>query len=305
MRLLRAAVPLVIVLLGSAAPMRAQDGVTAADIERLQTGISDATRDVTQLRSRDAALASELQGQLDDLRDEVTALRVKLRKNEATSRSDYSDLHDRIERVRARARGDESAVPTPGSKSPAPPATPAPAGSKSSTGSAPRSSDRQIPSGTEMDVRLQQPLSSRTAQPEATFEATTVVDLRKEERVLIPAGTVVRGVVRAVNKAGRLDRKGSLDLAFDQITVAGRTYPMRATVTKAIESEGIRGDVPKIGVGAGVGAILGGILGGFKGALAGIVIGGGGVVAATEGQDVELPSGTVLRIRLDSGLTVD
>jgi hypothetical protein len=50
--------------------------------------------------------------------------------------------------------------------------------------------------------------------------------------------------------------------------------------------------------------IIGGILGGVKGALAGILIGGGGTIAATEGKDVELPAGTVLRVRLDSGLNL-
>jgi hypothetical protein len=37
-----------------------------------------------------------------------------------------------------------------------------------------------------------------------------------------------------------------------------------------------------------------------KGALAGILIGGGGIVAATEGKEIELPQGTVLRVRIDS-----
>jgi hypothetical protein len=128
--------------------------------------------------------------------------------------------------------------------------------------------------------------------------------LSEGNRVIIPAGSVLRGVVSSVNKAGRVERKGSMTLAFDQVTVRGRNYPIRATVTQAIESEGIKGETGKIGAGAGVGAIIGGILGGFKGALAGILIGGGGTIAATEGKDVDLPAGTVLRIRLDSGLDV-
>jgi len=88
------------------------------------------------------------------------------------------------------------------------------------------------------------------------------------------------------------------------VRVNGRDYPIRATVTQAIESEGIKGETTKIGAGAGVGAIIGGILGGAKGALAGIVIGGGGTLAATEGKDVEVAAGTVLRVRLDSGLNL-
>jgi hypothetical protein len=156
--------------------------------------------------------------------------------------------------------------------------------------------------GTEFDVRLQTPLSSSTAQVEDRFEATTMVDLMDGERVLVPAGSLMRGVISSVTKAGRLERKGSLTVSFDQITVHGRTYPMRGTVTQALESEGIKGEVGKIGAGAGVGAVIGGILGGFKGAIAGILIGGGGTIAATEGKDVELPAGTVLRVNLDSPL---
>jgi hypothetical protein len=84
------------------------------------------------------------------------------------------------------------------------------------------------------------------------------------------------------------------------MTIDGRDYPIRATVTQALESSGVRGEAGKIGTGAGVGAIIGGILGGFKGALAGILIGGGGTIAATEGKDVTLPPGTILRVRLDT-----
>ncbi|HVB38594.1 MAG TPA: hypothetical protein VND92_08650, partial [Vicinamibacterales bacterium] len=87
-----------------------------------------------------------------------------------------------------------------------------------------------------------------------------------------------------------------------RITINGVTYQMRGAVTEA--SEGIGGEKAKIGTGAGVGAIIGGLLGGFKGALAGILIGGGGMVAATPGKDVELPAGTILRVRIDSPLTV-
>jgi hypothetical protein len=162
----------------------------------------------------------------------------------------------------------------------------------------------EVPSGTDLDVRLERELSSGTAQVEDRFTATTVVDLYQGNDVLIPAGSTLRGVVSSVNKATRTDRKGSLTVAFDQITVHGKAYPMHATVQQALESEGIKGEAAKIGAGAGVGAILGGILGGGKGALLGILIGGGGTIAATEGKDVTLPAGTVLRVRLDQLLQI-
>ena len=163
----------------------------------------------------------------------------------------------------------------------------------------------EIPVSTEFDVRLQNPLSSRTAQVEDRFEATTMVDLQDEKgHVLVPAGAVMRGTVTSVTKATRLERKGSLTVSFDRLTVEHQSYPIRATVSQAIESEGIKGEAGKIGAGAGVGAIIGGILGGAKGALAGILVGGGGTIAATEGKDVELAPGTTLRVRMDSPLVV-
>lgn len=272
----------------------AQVNVTNADIQRLQDNVYDASLDVSRVRSRDASLASQLERELDEARDETVYLKVKLRKNEPIRRSEYSDLRDRIENLRSRARGDSTgrrAAPAGREEAPT-------SGARRATGSS------EIAVGTELDVRLQRALGSATAQVEDRFEATTLVDLRDGDRVLVPAGSVMRGIVSSVTKAGRIERKGSLTVAFDRITVHGRSYPIRATVSQALESEGIKGEAGKIGAGAGVGAIIGAILGGTKGALAGILIGGGGTIAATEGKDVELPPGTILRVRLDSGLTL-
>jgi hypothetical protein len=139
---------------------------------------------------------------------------------------------------------------------------------------------------------------------EDRFEATSLADLTIDGRVLVPAGAVFRGIVSSVEPATRTNRTARLTVSFDQMTVGGRAYPIRATVTQALEGEGIKGEAGRIGVGAGAGAILGGILGGFKGALAGILIGGGGTIAATEGKEVDLPQGTVLRARFDSPVTM-
>jgi hypothetical protein len=287
--------------LGVSGPAAAQSNVTSADIQRLQDNIYDASRDIAQVRSRDQTLASQLQAELDDARDEATYLKVKLRRNEPIARSEYSEVRDRIENIRSRARGDSAGGYTP----PAGSASEPPRTDASRPASTAGRSQNEIPVGTEFDVRLQKSLSSGTAQVEDRFEATTMVDLRDERsRVLVPAGSTMRGVVSSVNKAGRIDRKGSLTVAFDRVTVNGRSYPMRATVTQALQSEGIAGEKEKIGIGAGAGAILGAILGGAKGALAGILIGAGGTIAATEGKDVELPAGTVLRVRLDSPLNL-
>ena len=161
-----------------------------------------------------------------------------------------------------------------------------------------------IPVGQELDVRLQSSLSSETAVVEQRFEATTAVDLLQDGRVLVPAGSVVRGVISGVKRPGRIDREGSLTLSFDQIVVRGRELPMRAMATQVFESGGIREEVGTIGAGAGIGGVIGGLLGGVQGAVIGAVIGAGGAVVATEGKDVRLAAGSVIRIRFDSAVNV-
>jgi hypothetical protein len=280
--------------------------VSQADIQRLQDNVLQASTDVSQLRGRDTTRASQLQAELDDLRDEVIYLKVKLRKDpQGLARNEYVDVRDRIEDLRTRARGDATNAYTP-------PATTRgnqnQNTTRGTTGTAPSTTTArgglEVPAGTEMDVRLSNTLDSGTAKVEDRFEATTLVDLNVNGRTAIPAGSVVRGVITAVEPATRTNRTAKMTVSFDQITINGRAYPLRGTVTQAIEGEGIKGEAGRIGAGAGVGAIIGGILGGFKGALAGILIGGGGTIAATEGKQVELPQGSVLRVRIDSPITI-
>ena len=317
MRLMRFASPLLFALALSAASASSafpQTTVTSVDIQRLQDTIHDASQAIG--RMRDSSSASQLQAELDAATDEATYLKVKIQKNEPISRNEYADVRDRIDNIRNRARADVDRREPPKAEpvdddrpvsSAGAPVRPMPPdeGGYSSERTIRSQNPNEIAVGTEFDVRLQSALSSRTSQVEDRFEATTMVDLRDDGgRVMVPAGSLMRGIVSAVKGATRTDRKGSLAVTFDRVTIEGRSYPIRATVSQALESEGIMGEKEKIGIGAGAGAILGAIFGGAKGALAGILIGGGGTIAATEGKDVELPAGTVLRVRMDSPLTL-
>ena len=268
-------------------PALAQAQLTAADIQRLQDNVFDAAADVSRLRQRDARLADSLESELDELRDEVIYLKVKLRKSGAT-RAEYSDLRDRIDQLRTQARGEPApAAASPSSRRPV---------------ADERLSPTEIPVGTEFDVRLQSRLNSGTARVEDRFDTTTIVPYERNGRVLVPSGSVLRGVVNSVTPASRgVNRKGELTLVFDRFSIEGRTYSVRATVMQALQGES---DTGRVAAGAGVGAIIGGILGGVRGALTGILIGGGGTVAATEGNEVDLAPGTVLRVRLDAPLDV-
>ena len=274
----------------------APQSVTTSEIQRLQDDIYQASSDLMGMRG-DPSTISRMRDELDDLRDEVTYLKVKLRKEGNVSRSEYNDVRERIQALRSRTRGEEpvrqgamrGGSPTRGDTAP----VTRPDDRRETSSSA-------IPVGHEIDVRLQTQLSSDTAQVEDRFEATTMADLYRGNEVLIPAGSVMRGVIRSVNPATRTDRRGEMTVSFDQVTIRGRSYPMRGTVTDTIKGEGIRGEAGRIGAGSAVGGIIGGIIGGVKGALIGVLIGGGGTIAATEGKDVTLPPGTILRVRLDT-----
>src|SRR5262245_18469528 len=181
-------------LVGGFSRTASAQNATNVDIQRLQDSLDDTSRDVNDLKGRDAALATRLQTELDDLREETTYLKVKIEKNEPVPRTEYFEMRDRIDNLRAQARGtraasSSSSTPTASSSS-----------SSSSSGSARSSSGPRmdVPVGTELDVRLQQSLSSATAQVEDRFEATTLVDLKEGDRTLIPAGSVMRGVGSSV-----------------------------------------------------------------------------------------------------------
>ena len=160
-----------------------------------------------------------------------------------------------------------------------------------------------VPVGTEFDIKLQTSLNSGITKVEQRFEGTTILDYAQGRDIVVPAGSVVRGFVSSVRSAGKIDRKGSLTLSFDEVRIGNRALRLRASITQALDPK-IKDDATRIGAGAVVGAIIGGIIGGGKGAMLGVVIGGGGTIAATEGSDVDLPAGTILRIRLDQPLDV-
>ncbi len=260
--------------------------VTEADLGRLDVAATGVTRQATVLKASDPTLASEVDKAVALLKDEIIYLRVRLRREGSVPRAEYTDLRDRLETLRVKAVGQRVTVQPVIADDPV-------KGAREWT----------VPVGTEMDVRLQTTLNSRTAKIEQRFEATTVVDLKMEGDVVLPAGTIVRGFVGSVHPAGRVERRGSLTLAFDEVVLKSGPARLRASVTQALDGK-MSEDVSRIGTGAVVGAILGGLLGGGKGLLVGVLVGGGGTIAATDGTDVDLPAGTLLRLRIDSPLEV-
>jgi len=285
----RLQVVVAVLMLGLTVPVAAQRGAVndAAEIERLRDTAYLVERDLTALDQRDTPRAEQLHLRLEELQEEIVYLKVKQRKEGDVQRREYADLRDRLEDLRAEARP----VATTSTR---------PAAPRTAAQALPVQSVLEVPVGTEMDVRLTDSLDSGKAMVEDRLEATTLADVHVGGRLAIPAGSVVRGVVTAVDPATRTNRTARMTVSFDQVTVNGQVHPIRGTVTEAIQGSGMKGEVGRVGAGAGAGALIGGLLGGVKGALVGVAIGGAGTLAATEGKEVRLPQGSVLRVRLDS-----
>jgi len=257
---------------------------TATDMTTLERRVEDAQA------AYDRAQTAGDDTELREIQDDLAYLRVKARRNMTITNAERRDLSNRIDRFMTQLSNRTATNTSARGR--------AQRGNRS--GASAGRINRELPAGTEVDARLTTRLSSDDAQVEDRVEATTMVDLYQGDDLLVPAGSVLEGYVSSVDRASRTDRKGSLTLMFTKLTVNGRARDVKAYVTQALESEGIKGEAERIGAGAGIGAIIGGILGGVKGAITGILIGGGGVIAATEGKDVHLEPGTVLRVRFDT-----
>jgi hypothetical protein len=165
-----------------------------------------------------------------------------------------------------------------------------------------------IPTGTEIKVRTNEAIDSKTALPGQKFSAVieqNVVD--SAGAVAIPKGSDASLVIRQASGGGAVSTS-DLVLDIDSVSVAGRQY---AVSTENLEEKGRQGigknkrTAQMIGGGAGLGALLGAIAGGGKGAAIGAVAGaaaGGTAEVLTRGKEVKVPAETVLTFRFDRPL---
>jgi hypothetical protein len=137
-----------------------------------------------------------------------------------------------------------------------------------------------VPVNTAVYVRLQQPLSSATAQAGQVFEAVLDEPLRVNDQVVAPQGAAVTGKVIAARASGHLHNSGYLRITLSSLAIGGKS------VTLQTDSISVRGgsfrnrNYAFIGGGAGGGALIGALAGGGKGAAIGSLIGAGGGAAA-------------------------
>jgi hypothetical protein len=162
-----------------------------------------------------------------------------------------------------------------------------------------------IPANTQLTLRLETPVSSRTSSAGDRVTARVESAVSEDGTVVLPGGTVLHGRVTEADGAGRVKGKARVVVSFDRIVVRGQSHPLEATVITAIAPDSHARDAKVIGGGAVAGAIIGGIKGGKGGAAKGAVIGAGagtGAVLVTKGQEVEMPAGSRWVVRTRSSI---
>ncbi|HKO19991.1 MAG TPA: hypothetical protein VJU82_13995, partial [Acidobacteriaceae bacterium] len=164
-----------------------------------------------------------------------------------------------------------------------------------------------VPAGTSIPVRITQTLDSKTTQTGDKFTGVVASDILEDGMVVLPAGTPVTGRVDEAKDAAHFKGSSLLTISLSSVSRHGERIDV-ATEPYSKEGEGRgKNTAEKVGGGAAVGAILGGILGGGKGAAIGATAGGGvgaGANTITRGQQVQIPSETVVRFKLSSPIVV-
>jgi hypothetical protein len=161
--------------------------------------------------------------------------------------------------------------------------------------------EEEIPAGTALSLVLETPLSTETTREGQAVTARVERATSDDGRVVLPGGSVLRGRVTEVDRAGRVSGRAHLAVKWDTLTVRGESHRV-AVSDLAMTAEAQHGrDAKIIGGSTAAGAIIGGIVNGGSGAKKGAIIGAGagaGAVLVNKGQDVEMPAGSRWTVRV-------
>ena len=184
----------------------------------------------------------------------------------------------------------------------------------------------EIPPGAHMLLRMENSISTRTAQTGDYVYLRTASPIAAGGEIVVPSGSYVQGVVVQAKRSGRVSGRAEIAIRLDTLTLPsgkvvkfsphlssvdpGETGQKVTGKENAIEQAPSRGqDAGRIAILAGSGAALGGLTDrSWKGA--GIGAGAGGAVGLatvlmTRGKEVELRQGASLDVVFDRAVTLE
>lgn len=180
----------------------------------------------------------------------------------------------------------------------------------------------RVDTGTNIRVRMNGTLSSKTARVGDRFKTTVTEPVYSSNGVVvIPVGSTVNGRVDTVRPAKKGGNPGEVGVSFISVQLPnGNVRAINGSLTdlntKSAKSDNegtASGDKMKnrkiifIGGGGAGGAVLGGAIGGGKGALIGGILGAGAGLLGerlTKGEEAEVRSGTEFGVNLNQSISM-
>jgi hypothetical protein len=180
-----------------------------------------------------------------------------------------------------------------------------------------------IPAGTNVLMTLKSPLNTVSARAGSGLYFETTFDVIQQNHIVIPAKTLVQGVVESQTRPGRVKGRGHLQFHLTTLilpsnytaSIAGSLQSLPGSnLYEGINREGaiqpvdqIDKDAASIVISVIAGALIGSITHGDFRAGRGAMIGaafGLGKVLFKRGDDIRLPAGTTVEMVLDRSLTI-
>ncbi|HUA00678.1 MAG TPA: hypothetical protein VMB02_10125 [Candidatus Aquilonibacter sp.] len=228
----------------------------------------------------------------------------------SNSASDSQSAPPPSDSASAPAQPAAAAPPPPADANAAPtsaPAAPAPPQSVSAQSPSPTTQAITIPAGTSVFVRMIDSVDSSTNHIGDPFHGSLESALVVGDTVVAPSGADVYGKLAQAKAAGHISGGAQLTLELTGIRINSNIVPVDSTdYDVAGRGRGTQ-SAERIGGGAVLGTIIGAIAGGGKGAAIGGVIGAGAgttVQVVTKGDQVRIPSETLLDFKLQQDVTV-
>jgi hypothetical protein len=171
-----------------------------------------------------------------------------------------------------------------------------------------RTREVTVPSGTVVELRFSETVSSRYSSVGDAFRTTVEEDVRVADAVAIPAGSVVVGRVTEAHQPRKVGGRARLSLEFTALELpSGESEPIDAVFARRGKSENLEdaaiiagstlgGVVLGEAIDKGEGGVIGGILGGIGGAVA---------ASKTKAKPVEVPAGTLMDVELVRPVTLE
>lgn len=184
----------------------------------------------------------------------------------------------------------------------------------------------EIPRGAHVLLRMVNAISSRTARDGDYVYLTTASPIVAGNRIVVPTGSYVQGVVSHSKRSGHVRGRAELGIRLETLTLpSGQTLHFTPRVNSADSEDsdqklvGKEGEIQqgkdtgrdamRVAILAGSGASIGGLTDrSWEGAGIGAGIGGAvglATVLATRGREVDLRRGATLDVVFDRPVRVD